>query len=357
MYVDCRTCLVAVLVAVLFAGCGKPVPTPAVKTPGPAVPTTPDPVVGTTDPTTSPGAAQEDVATRLDRIEQLLAMAAESSLFAGLESEVVEKHLLGSGPGISTPDVPSRPATSDYKVVPVDNGGTIAGLISFEGKARAPKVIKVEKRPDVWGKEDREFYEVTVNDGMLADVVLVLKGVKSGKHFQNFVMSGPPPGKRSHKGMGTDVFQGTDIIVEGCTYGPLTGVIADGAELRFVNKDPVTYGPLIYYQVKGRGRGQHNQALPGHGKLNLPIRFKSRHFMKLECDQYPHMQNWFYRVDNPYYAFSGRDGTFTIDRVPPGTYKLLAWHPILGEQDQEVTVAANGTADVTFKFSSKMRRR
>ncbi|MDP7304782.1 MAG: carboxypeptidase-like regulatory domain-containing protein, partial [Pirellulaceae bacterium] len=74
------------------------------------------------------------------------------------------------------------------------------------------------------------------------------------------------------------------------------------------------------------------------------------------CDQHPHMQNWFRLVDNPYYAFSTADGTFTIDKVPPGTYKLIAWHPILGEHEQKVTVAANGTVDVNFEFSSKRRR-
>jgi hypothetical protein len=346
------------LAVVLTAGCGNPIPEPTggettpdplATAPGSAAKTSPSSAVSPMPgPTTPPAAQQQGVAARLDRIEQLLATAAESTLFAAPESQVEVYH--GGAPG-------PLPAASSYKAVPVTNGGKICGVISFDGKARDPKVIKVEKRRDVWGKEDRELYEVTVNDGKLQDVVLVLKGVKSGKHFQKLVLSGPPPGKRSDKGMGTDVFQGADIIVEGCTYGPLTGVIADGAELRFVNKDPVTYTPLIYYKGKGRNGGHYNQALPPHGKLNLPIKFKSRPFIKLECYQYAHMQTYFYRVDNPYYAFSGRDGTFTIDRVRPGTYKLLAWHPILGEQDQEVTVAANGTADVTFKFSSKKRRR
>ncbi|MBI4471192.1 MAG: carboxypeptidase regulatory-like domain-containing protein, partial [Acidobacteria bacterium] len=112
-------------------------------------------------------------------------------------------------------------------------------------------------------------------------------------------------------------------------------------------------------EVRGRVRDSlHNQDLEGNGYLKLGIKFKksTAKVIKLECDQHNHMQNWFYRIENPYYAFSGPDGTFKIDQIPPGTYKLIAWHPILGEQEQEITITANGTSDVTFAFSSGRRR-
>ena len=71
-----------------------------------------------------------------------------------------------------------------------------------------------------------------------------------------------------------------------------------------------------------------NMDLEGNGSLDVPIDLKKKiKVVKLECDQHNHMQNWFYRVDSPYYAFSGDDGDFTIDKVPPGEYQLVAWHP------------------------------
>jgi hypothetical protein len=312
---------------------------------------------------------------RLDRIEQMLAAVAESSLFAEPEAEILVKHELGPGPpgtpgtAVAAPGQGAGPVVQpvgptpvppagDYKVVPVSNGGTIAGLISFEGKARPPKVIKVEKTPEVCGKEDRELYEVSVNDGKLQDVVVLLEGIKEGKPFDNHVLLGPPPGTRTAgETPENSLFPGTDIKPQKCIFGAFTGVIAQASVLRFDNLDPVKHSPHTY-AVKGRVRKSlHNQDLEGKGKLELPIALKKGYnVVKLECDQHPHMQNWFRLVDSPYYAFSAADGTFKIDQVPPGTYKLIAWHPILGEHEQEVSIAASGTIDVNFQFSSKRRR-
>ena len=44
----------------------------------------------------------------------------------------------------------------------------------------------------------------------------------------------------------------------------------------------------------------------------------------------PYMKNWGYAVDNPYYAVTDETGSFPIEDLPPGTYRLKAWHPILG---------------------------
>ncbi len=380
MGVYSRSFFAIFLVAVVIVGCGKPVPPPATQpSSSPAVSATPTPPVKTTvQPKEQPASQQQDVARQLDQIEQLLATAKKSTLFVEAKPVVLVRHSLGPGPGVvesaapapgaaapgaAAPRAPVAPAAqpsavSDYKVVPVDNGGTIAGFVSYVGKPRPPKVIKVEKTPEVCGKEDRELYEVSVNDGKLQDVVLLLEEVKEGKPFDSLVLLGPPPGGRGGADTGEyELFPGTDIKPQKCIFGAFTGVIAQSSVLRFDNLDPVKHSPHTY-AVKGRVRkSMHNQDLEGNGKLELPIALKKGYkAIKLECDQHPHMQNWFRLVDNPYYAFSTADGTFTIDKVPPGTYKLIAWHPILGEHEQKVTVAATGTVDVNFEFSSKRRR-
>ena len=187
---------------------------------------------------------------------------------------------------------------------------------------------------------------------------MVIEGVTRGKPFSNHVILGPPPGSRTEEGESV-TFPGTTIRPEKCIFGSFTGVVANGSVLSFDNKDPVKHSPHTY-GVKGRVRKSlHNQDLEGNGKLELAINFKKKtdKVIKLECDQHPHMQNWFYRVENPYYGFSGADGTFKIDQVPPGTYNLIAWHPLLGEIEKEVTVAPNGATEVPFEFSSKRRKR
>jgi hypothetical protein len=44
-------------------------------------------------------------------------------------------------------------------------------------------------------------------------------------------------------------------------------------------------------------------------------------------------------------------GTFTIDKVPPGTYMLQAWHERFGMQTKPVTVKAGGVVTVDFTYT------
>ena len=58
-------------------------------------------------------------------------------------------------------------------------------------------------------------------------------------------------------------------------------------------------------------------------------------------------------VDHPYFAVTGADGTFTLRGLPPGHYRLKAWHETLGVQEREVVVTDGEPAGVDFAFYSK----
>ena len=246
---------------------------------------------------------------------------------------------------------------SAYEVVPVTNGGTVTGKVTLDGIPHPPKRFKIEKTPEVCGEEDRLLEEVRVNgNGMLADAVLVLEGVVQGKPYQEFTIEGPPPGTRVMTGE-SDQAPDTYLRPKECIFGAFTGVVADGKFMRFRNQDPVKHSPHTY-GVKGVvRRSMFNQDLEGDGELDVPITFKKKTelVLKLECDQHEHMQNWFRRVDSPYYAFSVVDGSFEITDVPPGEYSLIAWHPkYRRDLKQTVTVEPGGTVEVSFTFKSRL---
>lgn len=65
------------------------------------------------------------------------------------------------------------------------------------------------------------------------------------------------------------------------------------------------------------------------------------------------MQNLGYAIDNPYNAVTDQDGSFSIGDLPPGTYHVKAWHPILGVQERELTLEPNATATLDVRFDAK----
>jgi len=232
----------------------------------------------------------------------------------------------------------------------------VEGIITFKGTPPPPKLFDLAKfpKPDFCGKVDNDgkghriLREVTVNNGYLQDVVVYIQNITAGKPF---------------------VFNGTDVTIDHCKYlvqgGPSTfvGVVANGAEIRVLNKDTdpndphsvdgVLHNPHGYEVYGKRNSSMFNKPVPTKGMiLTQKIIFqKDESYMKLECDQHNYENAWFYRVENPYYAIVGPEGTYAIDQVPAGKYKLVAWHPILGIQEKEIEVGAVGKVTANFEFS------
>jgi plastocyanin len=71
----------------------------------------------------------------------------------------------------------------------------------------------------------------------------------------------------------------------------------------------------------------------------------------LLCNIHTEMSAFVAVLDNPYFSVTGKDGVFTIENVPPGTYKLNAWHESLKTVSKEVTVEAGKTAGNEFVYS------
>jgi len=58
-------------------------------------------------------------------------------------------------------------------------------------------------------------------------------------------------------------------------------------------------------------------------------------------------------LENPYFVVSDDAGRYAITNVPPGNYKLKAWHERLPAQTQEITVPADGELKVDFILGIK----
>ena len=228
-----------------------------------------------------------------------------------------------------------------YEETVVSNGGTVAGKVQFAGDIPDPQRFELRRYYDrVYcgalsdGSGYRLLREVSVGEQQgLKDVVVTIEGVFKGKPFD---------------------FQETKLEANICQFVPFVSVVRNERQLSVVNLDSVAHD-LQFYE---RDREHifimfHRPALTKSGTSDV-VRFTgNRREVTMQCGMHPFMQGHGLAVDNPYYAVTGTEGTFAIKDLPAGTYRIKAWHPVLGEREQEVTVAENGSASVGFTFDAK----
>lgn len=218
--------------------------------------------------------------------------------------------------------LPARGAA--YEVVPVTDGGTITGKVTFGGTAPTKKVIPTKDKEVCGGIRDEP--EITVGPGgEVQDAVVYLKDVQKGKAWAK---PAKPP----------------EIVNKECRFVPRVQALPLGS-IVIVNSDPVlhnTHGFLGKATV-------FNVALPVKGqRIEKPL--KKEGMMRVECDAHGWMLAWVYVGASPYNAVTGKDGTFSITDVPPGSYTLVTWHEFTGELETPVTVKPKDTAQLTVEL-------
>ncbi len=233
--------------------------------------------------------------------------------------------------------------------------GSIAGVVTLKGAATAPimedlsKGKNVEfcsKHPDA--KDGiRPRVKVAAAGGKLKDAVVFIEKIDGGKPWGD-------GGKFSFD------FTACDIVQKmGAVRKPTKPERKTGGVVKVTNNDPdILHNPHGYSVVGASRKTLFNKPLPSKGDVadvtkNLARlkQKKDKHFF-LQCDQHNYMEADARIVWNPYYAISGADGSFKIDGIPAGKYKVTAWQPYVGEVTQEITVG-DGAAKADFTLAAK----
>ncbi len=80
----------------------------------------------------------------------------------------------------------------------------------------------------------------------------------------------------------------------------------------------------------------------------VPRKRPSVHWRLHRCDVHGWMQAYVVVIPHPFAAVTGDDGSFRIEGVPPGRYKVRAWHEGMGQLDKDVVVQSGSEATVNF---------
>lgn len=218
-----------------------------------------------------------------------------------------------------------EPARAPYRVVDVRNGGAIVGRVLATKPTPEDTAVAVAADSGVCGAT-RVVPLVERRGDRLENVVVWLDDARAGK---------PLPAERRY-----------EIEHDACAIVPRVQAAVAGGMLNVRSRDPAVHRARFVRNGATIDMVQETDA----GQVVPTEKVLARAgLVEVRCDRHPYTRAWIRVFDHPYFAVTNRDGTFTLDSVPPGTYTLEAWQPTLGVRTMKVTVGKG--ADVTVEVA------
>jgi plastocyanin len=216
-------------------------------------------------------------------------------------------------------------ARAEYTEAPVTNGGSVSGKVTYDGTPPKPATVTVTQDPGTCGQTRVEDAWSVAADGSVENVVVYLVDIKAGKKMD---------------------FPAKPVIDQkGCHYQPHTQIIAKGSELQVTNSDPILHNIHSYLGTST----VLNLAEPKQGMV-IPKKITKAGGMTLKCDIHDFMRGAIFTTETPYAVLTGKDGSFEIKDIPPGTYEIATFHEVASPKSATVTVTAGGKATFSPKI-------
>jgi uncharacterized membrane protein/plastocyanin len=228
------------------------------------------------------------------------------------------------------PAVVEKPVVApSLKAIDPVTTSRIAGRVIFEGAPPPPKPIAL---PGECGKDrPTEIPSVLADGGGLGETIVYIREGLDGWRIP----------------AATD--EPLLIDQKSCLFAPRVVAVRAGQPIRYLNSDPTLHNIRSLAKVNKNV----NFVLPLAGMEQVRTFKEPELAVTLRCDVHPWMKASVAVFDHPYFAMTETQGTFHIDRVPPGEYLLEAWHESLGKQTAKVSVTASSTVTADFRFRAQ----
>jgi hypothetical protein len=135
----------------------------------------------------------------------------------------------------------------------------------------------------------------------------------------------------------------------GCEFLPRVQVARPLATLEVRNSDPILHSAHAYLED---GRTAFHVALP-HFRDQTRTQLPQAGLLRIECDVgHTWMRAYILISSSPFSAVTGGEGTFEIRGIPPGRYRLWAWHEAFGKIEREVSLGQDEQLTLTLVFGA-----
>jgi len=212
-----------------------------------------------------------------------------------------------------------------YEEIVITNGGTIRGMVKVNGNFPKLSPLQISKFKEICKDVPNESL-IIGPDQELRYAVVTLEGISKGKAVEK---------ESVH-----------EIDNSRCRFVPHVLAASVGQFVLLKNTDPILHTAHAYFTA---GQPQFNVGLYPSKVSRKPL--VSPGVIKIVCEVHPWMSAYIVVAEHPYQSVTDIYGEYLINEVPPGTYKLKAWHESLGTQEKQVEVKPGGSHNVDFVFA------
>jgi len=214
---------------------------------------------------------------------------------------------------------------------PSGSGASVVGKVKFTGQVPQPAKLSMNADPSCAKLHpgpamSQDF--VTGSDNTLGNVIVFISEGLSGRTF--------------------DVpAEAVTFEQKGCEYAPHVVAVRANQKLKMVNSDNTTHN---IHPLPANNR-EWNKAEPAG--MTMEESFPREEIaIPVKCNVHPWMKSYVAVFKHPFFAVTGKDGSFQLPNLPPGEYTVEAWHEKLGTMTQKITVAAGETKALDFTFKA-----
>lgn len=211
------------------------------------------------------------------------------------------------------------------------SGASVVGRVKFTGQLPQPARISMNSDPSCAKLHpapamSQEF--VGGSDNALGNVIVFISDGLGNRAFDTPT-------------------EAVTFQQKGCIYEPHVVALRANQKLKVVNDDNTTHN---IHPIPANNR-EWNKAEPAGSTMEESFP-REEIAIPVKCNVHPWMKSYIAVFKHPYFAVTGKDGSFQLPNLPPGEYTVEAWHEKLGTLTQKVTVTAGEKKAVDFTFKA-----
>ncbi|MEO9187328.1 MAG: carboxypeptidase regulatory-like domain-containing protein [Kofleriaceae bacterium] len=237
----------------------------------------------------------------------------------------------GSRAAVANGDVVIATSSTPYTVSATAANGSVTGTVALSKPLDTLPAIETGDLSATCGPNIPDG-SVTMQGNGLAGVVVWLDGARTGK--------------------APSIERRVELESDHCKLTPRVQAALKGSAVNIIGHDD--FRQHLRFTVAG-DTTPRAAILLGGGEQVIPteLPFLAPGLVAVRDAEHPWTRAYLAVFDHPYFTVTGNGGTFTIDGVPAGKYKLNAWHERTGVTTQEVDVADNAPTKVTVTLTAR----